>query len=107
MTMETMPTIADASARAQPPHDLAESLAEIEAARTSQLESLPSSKVDPVSAAYRGSLERILDDVRAARARLAAGLYGVCSRCEATIPAARLELRLWATTCTGCDRQRA
>ena len=105
MTIETRPTLADASA--QPPPDRAASLAQIEAARTRQLESLPSAKVAPVSVAYRGSLERILDDVRTARARLAAGLYGVCSRCEATIPAARLELRLWATTCTGCDRQRA
>jgi hypothetical protein len=36
-----------------------ESLAGIEAARTRQRASLPSSKVDPVNAAYRGSLERM------------------------------------------------
>ena len=39
MTMETMPTIADASARPQPPHDPSEALAEIEGARTPQVES--------------------------------------------------------------------
>lgn len=107
MPTNALPTNTDAAAQPHPPHDLSASLAEIEAARTRQLESLPSSKVDPVSAAYRASLERILDDVRTARERLAGGLYGVCARCGSTIPADRLELRLWASTCTGCDRRRA
>ena len=107
MTKEDMSARADASAPLLPPHDLSESLAQIEDARARQLASLPTSKIDPVSAAYRGSLERILDDVSTARQRLIAGLYGVCARCEGTIPAARLELRLWATTCTDCDPHRA
>jgi DnaK suppressor protein len=107
MTKESMSARVDASVRPVPPHDLSESLAKIEDARARQLASLPTSKIDPVSAAYRGSLERILDDVRTARQRLIAGLYGVCARCQGTIPGARLELRLWATTCTECDAHRA
>ena len=43
-----------------------------------------------------------LDDVRAALARVAAGTYGVCSRCGDDIPAARLNAMPTATLCITC-----
>ena len=43
-----------------------------------------------------------LGEVDAALARLDAGTYGVCERCGAAIPEARLEVRPTATTCVGC-----
>jgi DnaK suppressor protein len=108
MTTHTPTEHADAKGLARPEiaHDLHEVLAEAEAARTRQLESLPHSSQDPVTAAYRGSVERILEDIRAARRRLASGLYGVCAVCGSFIPAERLRLLRWATSCAGCAEQR-
>lgn len=95
------------TSRREMPRDLDESLAEIEEARTRQLQSLPTSGLDAVTAAYRGSVVRILEDIRIARNRLAAGLYGLCVRCESSIADARLELRPWATTCAKCERRQS
>lgn len=93
------------SAGAKVPSDLDQILAEAESARSKQLASLPESNLDPVTAAHRASVERILEDIRTARRRLAAGLYGVCASCGSTIPAERLDLRAWATACVRCDRR--
>ena len=43
-----------------------------------------------------------LADLDAALARVDAGTYGVCQRCGAAIPEARLEARPAALTCVGC-----
>lgn len=45
------------------------------------------------------SLQRTLNEVVDARARLAAGEYGRCVVCGEPIPRARLEFRPWAATC--------
>jgi RNA polymerase-binding transcription factor len=45
-----------------------------------------------------------LDDIEAARARLAAGGYGVCERCGQPIATARLDARPIARTCIACAR---
>ena len=44
-----------------------------------------------------------LTDVDAAIDRLAQGAYGVCERCGAPIPEARLEARPVARTCVPCS----
>ena len=44
----------------------------------------------------------LLDDVRAALARIDAGTYGTCERCSAEIPAARLEAVPTASLCITC-----
>jgi RNA polymerase-binding transcription factor DksA len=77
-------------------------LSQIEAARQRQLDATSSIQLDPVTTAYRATVERILHEVRAARHRLMAGRYGVCTRCETGIPLARLELRPWAAMCARC-----
>ena len=43
-----------------------------------------------------------LAEIDAALERLAAGAYGICERCGAPIPAARLEARPAARTCVAC-----
>jgi len=43
-----------------------------------------------------------LDDVRRALDRFEDGTYGVCARCSADIPAARLEAMPTATLCITC-----
>ncbi len=45
------------------------------------------------------SLQRTLNEVEAAQARLRAGTFGRCVVCDEPIPAARLEFRPWAATC--------
>lgn len=77
-------------------------LAEIEVARQRQLDALSKANLDAVAAAYRASIERVLEDVRIARRRVVAGLYGTCTGCRGEISLARLELRPWATTCATC-----
>lgn len=86
------------------PADVHDSLVRAEELRLQQLESLPTSCGDPVSAAHRGSVERILGQIRTARRRLLDGLYHVCTGCDGDIPTDRLEQRPWATTCARCAR---
>lgn len=43
-----------------------------------------------------------LQQIKAALARIEAGEYFYCSRCGAEIPAARLELLPFCTTCVSC-----
>jgi RNA polymerase-binding transcription factor DksA len=88
--------------RTTPPEEIRSYLADAEEARRRQLEALPEIDLDPVAAAYRGTVERILDEVRTARRRVEDDLYGVCTVCEGTISADRLQLRPWATACATC-----
>jgi DnaK suppressor protein len=46
-----------------------------------------------------------LDEVKSALDRLQAGTYGVCTRCGAEIPAARLEAMPTATLCIRCKEE--
>ena len=84
------------------PEGVDEHLAGLEAARQAQLDALPQTQLDEVAAAYRGTVTRILEQVRAARRRLSEGRYGICARCGTGIHPERLELRPWLITCTGC-----
>ncbi|GAB4071531.1 hypothetical protein GCM10028777_40030 [Angustibacter speluncae] len=77
-------------------------LRRIEARRQQQLDEMTASELDPVAISHRESVRRILQEVRAARRRFAAGLYGACTRCETAIPAQRLQLRPWVATCVPC-----
>ena len=77
-------------------------LAQFEAARQAQLDALPKTPLDEVAAAHRGTVERILEQVRAARRRVSDGVYGSCAGCGTRIDPERLELRPWLITCTGC-----
>lgn len=43
-----------------------------------------------------------LEEIGAAEQRLAAGAYGRCERCGASIPVGRLQARPTARTCVGC-----
>ncbi len=54
--------------------------------------------------ALRDQAERRLHAVDHALARLAARTYGTCEACGRAIPAERLELLPWATTCVDCSK---
>jgi RNA polymerase-binding transcription factor DksA len=96
-----LPSRTDSEAAA-PVEEIHSYLAQAEEARRRQLEALPEIDLDPVAAAYRGTVERILDEVRAARRRVEDDRYGVCTACTGTISAERLALRPWATACAAC-----
>ena len=85
--------------------DLAEHLERFEIARQKQLDAIPTTNLDVVTAAHRASVERILEEVRTARRRLQAGRYGICIVCADPIAMGRLQLRPWATKCTRCTER--
>lgn len=58
-----------------------------------------------MAAAGRHALRLRLDQVRAARERLAAGDYGRCLECEEAIAAARLAARPEAALCLSCQSE--
>lgn len=45
------------------------------------------------------SLQRTINEIQDAQARIEAGEYGSCVVCGEPIPTARLEFRPWAATC--------
>lgn len=71
-------------------------------AREAMLADLPNPNDDLVIEAQRLSIECVLDDVKAALARLENGSYGTCPGCMAQIPMERLRLRPWAAFCVRC-----
>ncbi len=61
---------------------------------------------DPVAQRRSADLLVTIDEIDAALARIAAGTYGRCTRCQAEIPEERLELRPFAGTCVACTSAR-
>ncbi|GAB2856537.1 TraR/DksA family transcriptional regulator [Nocardioides pacificus] len=85
------------------PGEVSDYLLRLETARRQQLDALPATSHDPVSTAYRATVERLLHEAGTARARMATGGYGTCVTCDGRIPMARLQMRPWAVTCVGCS----
>jgi DnaK suppressor protein len=83
------------------------SLDEAATSRQQQLDDLPSSHQDPVAAAHRVGLERVLAEIRAAQERLDDGRFGICQGCGTAIPVERLELRPWTSICVPCAASKA
>ena len=61
---------------------------------------------DPVAQRRSADLQRTIEEIDAAVARIDAGTYGVCSGCGTAIPEERLELRPFTATCVGCQQSR-
>ena len=51
-------------------------------------------------------LRQLMSRVQYARARLGAGLYGICEDCRQAIPCERLEALPYATLCVRCQSKR-
>jgi DnaK suppressor protein len=58
---------------------------------------------DPVAQRRSSDLLVTIGEIDAALARLDAGTFGRCTRCQAAIPEERLELRPFAGTCVACS----
>ncbi|MGY2075479.1 TraR/DksA family transcriptional regulator [Blastococcus sp. SYSU DS0828] len=57
---------------------------------------------DPVAQRRSADLQRTIEEIDAALARLVDGSYGRCTGCGTAIPEERLELRPFARTCVAC-----
>jgi RNA polymerase-binding transcription factor DksA len=84
------------------PDTLDAELAQLEGTRLSQLDAIDENVRDAITAAYRDSVLRALENIRTARERLAAGTYGLCTWCSKAIPPERLELIPSAPMCVPC-----
>ena len=61
---------------------------------------------DPVAQRRAADLKITIEQIDAALARVEAGTYGRCTGCQAEIPAERMELRAFASTCVACTSAR-
>ncbi|MCF6743187.1 conjugal transfer protein TraR [Blastococcus sp. KM273128] len=57
---------------------------------------------DPVAQRRSADLQRTIEEIDAALARIDEGTYGRCTGCGTAIPEERLELRPFARTCVAC-----
>jgi RNA polymerase-binding transcription factor DksA len=57
---------------------------------------------DPVAQRRSADLQRTIEEIDAALARIDDGSYGRCTGCGTAIPEERLELRPFARTCVAC-----
>jgi RNA polymerase-binding transcription factor DksA len=71
-------------------------------ARAEVMAAIAEHGLDAVFLARGESLERTLEDIRAALSRVDAGTYGRCATCGGAIPPERLQLRPFAATCVPC-----
>ncbi len=74
--------------------------------REAALEECAQSVPDPVAQRRSASLSDTITAIDEALARIAAGSYGSCVHCGATIPDERLELRPHAGACVSCTDRR-
>ena len=87
------------------PEEVDAYLGEIEAARRRSSTRCTRATETPVALAYRATVDRILQEVRAARQRVLAGRYGICTGCDGEVPAHGCEQLPWAATCARCSRR--
>jgi RNA polymerase-binding transcription factor len=69
------------------------------------IEDVPNDAAAAILSRLEGQEKHELDEIVAARARLAAGTYGACEGCHRPIPLARLRAMPTARSCVAC-RQR-
>ena len=74
--------------------------------RDAALEECAQSVPDPVALSRSASLSDTITAIDEALERIAAGTYGSCVHCGATIPEERLELRPYAGACVACTDRR-
>jgi RNA polymerase-binding transcription factor DksA len=98
----TSPTGAHDRFRALLAQQRADCVRQREAALAECAQSVP----DPVAQRRSADLLLTIGEIDAALARIDAGTYGRCTRCQAEIPEERLELRPFAGTCVACTQAR-
>lgn len=85
--------------RAQLEAQRAESVEQREQALAECAQSVP----DPVAQRRVADLKETIEQIDTALSRIDEGTYGRCTGCGAEIPAERLELRPFASTCVACS----
>ncbi|MGK5695432.1 TraR/DksA C4-type zinc finger protein [Streptomyces sp. URMC 128] len=97
--------------RAEPRlHDARQRLEHARTSRLAQLRALDEtgpSADDPLPAVQKAAMERVLQEIEEAFARLADGTYGTCLGCAKPVPAERLEILPYTRYCVACRRRAA
>ncbi len=74
--------------------------------RAEALEECAQSVPDPVAQRLSADLQRTIEEIDAALARIDVGSYGRCAHCGTEIPEERLELRPFTDSCVRCTGTR-
>ncbi|MFF7380975.1 TraR/DksA C4-type zinc finger protein [Streptomyces massasporeus] len=97
--------------RAEPhPHEARRRLEHARTSRLAQLRALDEterSADDHLLSAQKTAMERVLEEIEEAFARIADGSYGICVGCAKPVPAERLEILPYTRHCVACQRRTA
>ncbi|MEV5106859.1 TraR/DksA C4-type zinc finger protein [Streptomyces massasporeus] len=97
--------------RAEPhPHETRRRLEHARTSRLAQLRALDEterSTDDHLLSAQKTAMERVLQEIEEAFARIDDGSYGICVGCAKPVPAERLEILPYTRHCVACQRRTA
>ncbi|MFF7731471.1 MULTISPECIES: TraR/DksA C4-type zinc finger protein [unclassified Streptomyces] len=97
--------------RAEPhPHEARRRLAHARTSRLAQLRALDETEQgadDHLRSVQRTAMERVLEEIEEAFARIDDGSYGICVGCAKPVPAERLEILPYTRHCVACQRRTA
>ncbi|MFD5743736.1 TraR/DksA C4-type zinc finger protein [Streptomyces massasporeus] len=97
--------------RAEPhPHEARRRLEHARTSRLAQLRALDEterSADDHLLSAQKTAMERVLEEIEEAFARIDDGSYGICVGCAKPVPAERLEILPYTRHCVACQRRTA
>ncbi|MFJ4467628.1 TraR/DksA C4-type zinc finger protein [Streptomyces sp. NPDC089424] len=90
-------------------HEARQRLEHARSTRLTQLHALDEAErtADPLVAAQKAALERVLKEIDAAVTRVDDGTYGICRGCAKPVPAERLEILPYTRYCVACQRSAA
>lgn len=80
---------------------------EVRLAQLTAIERTPQYATDEPMLALLSTTRSALEEVDAALLRMNDGTYGLCQKCEAPIPAGRLEILPHTRFCVPCQRRRS
>lgn len=97
--------------RAEPhPHEARRRLEHARTSRLAQLRALDETGHGPddhLLSAQRTAMERALEEIEEAFARVDDGTYGICVGCAKPVPPERLEILPYTRHCVACQRRTA
>ncbi|MBX9366909.1 TraR/DksA C4-type zinc finger protein [Streptomyces massasporeus] len=92
------------------PHEARRRLEHARTSRLAQLRALDESERstdDHLLSAQKTAMERVLEEIEEAFARIDDGTYGTCVGCAKPVPAERLEILPYTRHCVACQRRAA
>lgn len=97
----------DVTRAAPHPDEVRQRLEHARTARLAQLQALNEtehSSDEHLVSAQKAAMERVLEEIEEAFARIEDGTYGTCLSCARPVPAERLEILPYTRYCVACRR---